>query len=72
MLPVDKNIIVSGPALIHEPVGVVVVGKAGTTIHLECDARANPTPTYKWYRGFYGNETITADTNSRYTDKLDD
>ena len=65
MAPVDKNIIISGPTLIHEPVGVVVVGSGSNAIFLECGARANPTPSYKWYRGTYGNETITPGTNSR-------
>ena len=65
MAPIDKNIIISGPRLIHEPVGVVVVGSGSNAIFLECGARANPTPSYKWYRGTYGNETITPGTNSR-------
>lgn len=62
---VDKNLMIRGPYMVSEPVGVVVVGAIGNTIHLECDARANPMPVYKWYRGMYANKSITALTNSR-------
>ena len=62
---VDKNHMIMGPVMVSEPVGVVVVGSGGNTVYLECDARSNPMPVYKWYRGTYANESITASSNSR-------
>ena len=56
---------IKGPTMVSEPVGVVVVGSRGNTIYLECDARSNPMPVYRWYRGKYANESLTAASNSR-------
>ncbi|KAK7092833.1 hypothetical protein V1264_008520 [Littorina saxatilis] len=66
MVVSDLNVLMRGPHFTLQPVSTVVVGNPTEAV-IECVADSNPPPSYRWYRGKYLDEEVTAELTSRYT-----
>ncbi|XP_060075938.1 contactin-like [Ylistrum balloti] len=55
----DPNNVLTGPKFIIQPSNVVITERT-TTTSLECVARGNPQPDYRWYRGENQTEEVLA------------
>ncbi|OWF48663.1 contactin-like isoform X2 [Mizuhopecten yessoensis] len=56
---VDPNKVQTGPSFIIQPTDVVITERT-TTASLECVARGNPQPDYRWYKGSNQTDEVVA------------
>ncbi|XP_059165972.1 contactin-like [Physella acuta] len=61
----DPNEIRYGPQFFNEPKSTVVIGRVNEVV-IECIARSNPPPTYKWFRKYRAELPAVVSPDKRY------